>query len=370
MKKILFVGPFPEGNKGLNGQNIANQTLYDGLKENYDVYKINTLKELEFKNKKEQGKFKIKKFLKIFIYLIKEIYQILFNKYDVIYMTPGQSFLGFMRFSPYMLCSFIKSIPCYIHIHGGNFRNMYDNQNLLKKKVLSFYLKRLNGVIVLGNSLKEMFKGIINEDKIFVCENGVQDEIIASEEEIKEKIKNFNFRKKRKVLYLSNLMREKGILDVLESSKELSEEKFEIHLAGAIEPCIKIEIEKYLKEYPNKIFYYGIVKGNKKRDLFLKSDIFILPTYYENEGQPISILEAYVNGCSVITTNHAGIKDIFDDNINGKYCLAKNKESIIESLNYLKDKNYIEKNYYFSKERFSSKSFIKRVEYIIGEKNI
>ena len=67
MKKILLLGPFPIGNKGLNGQTIANQTLYEGLSKKYDVSFINTLKNLDFTDKKEQGKFKLGKFLKIFL---------------------------------------------------------------------------------------------------------------------------------------------------------------------------------------------------------------------------------------------------------------------------------------------------------------
>lgn len=45
--------------------------------------------------------------------------------------------------------------------------------------------------------------------------------------------------------------------------------------------------------------------------------IFTLPTKYPNEGQPISILEAMGNGMFIITTDHAGIPDVVDNNING-----------------------------------------------------
>lgn len=40
MKKILLLGPFPVGKKGVNGQTIANQTLYEGLLSLYNVEKI------------------------------------------------------------------------------------------------------------------------------------------------------------------------------------------------------------------------------------------------------------------------------------------------------------------------------------------
>jgi glycosyltransferase involved in cell wall biosynthesis len=35
------------------------------------------------------------------------------------------------------------------------------------------------------------------------------------------------------------------------------------------------------------------------------------------EGQPISILEAYASGCVVLATGQEGIRDIFDNGVNG-----------------------------------------------------
>lgn len=367
MKKILLLGPFPVGDKGLNGQTIANQTLYEGLSKIYKVNRINTLKNLEFVDKVDQGKFKIGKFIKILSTLINENFNILFTKYDVIYMTPGQSFLGFMRFSPYMLSSFVKNTPCYIHIHGGNFRKMYDKESKLKKKLMSFFIKRMTGIIVLGNSLKNMFNGLIEETKIFVCENGVQDEIVATEEEIKKKMKRIESSSKRKILYLSNLMKEKGILELLRASEELSEKEFEFNLAGAIEPNIKNIVEEYLKKYSNKIYYHGVVSGEKKKELFLENDIFILPSW--DEGQPISLLEAYANGCFVITDpNIGGIGDIFIKNINGEECIARESITIKKILikDNLKLELYMKTNYSIAKKMYTESKFIERIIKIIG----
>lgn len=365
MKKILLLGPFPIGNKGLNGQTLANQTLYEGLKRDYLVEYINTSKELEFNNKREQGKFKLGKFLKIFLSFFSEIFHILFSKYDVIYMTPGQSFLGFMRFSPYMILGFIKKIPCYIHIHGGNFRNVYNNLSIKKQNILNYFLKRLSGVIVLGNSLRSMFKGLIEENKIFVCENGVQNYVIATEQEIKEKYEKFNKSKKIKILYLSNLMKEKGILEVLEVSEKFNEDDIEFNLAGAIEPEIKEIVEEYLKKYPNKIVYHGVVNGQKKKELLLNNYIFILPSW--DEGQPISILEAYVTGCSVITDeNVGGIRDIFQDKINGISCKVKDVNSIFKAIKELKDSDkYIKYNYQYGIQKYTKKDFVNKIKNII-----
>lgn len=361
MKKILMIGPFP-GN--LNGQTIANQTIYEGLKAEYDVDRINTLKENDFTDKSRQGKFILSKFLRILKEILNENKKILTGNYDVVYMTSGQSFLGFMRFSPYMITCILKNIPYYNHIHGGYFRKMYDSQSSFKQKLLNFFIQKSTGIIVLGNSLKSMFEGILSEEKIFVCENGVQDDVVATEDEIKEKIEKCKMDTKKRVLYLSNLMEEKGILDLLKASEKFNEDEIEFNLAGAIEPSIKEKIEEYLKKYPNKIKYHGIVSGEQKKKLLLENYIFILPSY--DEGQPISILEAYSTGCAVITDQSVGgIRDIFKEEENGIGCINRNIESIYSSIINLNEIENIEKNYKFQKKNFSKKKFVSRIERII-----
>ncbi len=366
--KLLLIGPFPGP---INGQTIANQTLYEGLSKKYSVDIIDTLRSENFNKrgkrfsaKKDQGKFEIVKFLKVLKDLFKETKQLLNNNYDVIYITPGQSYLGFMRFSSYMLCSIIKRKPFYIHIHGGFFRKMYDSQSTFKRSSIDFFLRRVDGAIVLGDSLKTMFTGLIPEEKIFICENGVQDEFIATEEEIQDKIERMKKDPQQKVLFLSNLMEEKGILELLEASKSFSADEIEFNLAGVIEPNIKIKVEEYLDKYPVKLKYHGLVKGIKKKNLLLNNYVFVLPTYYSNEGQPISILEAYTNGCAVITTDQGGIKDIFQDRVNGYACKKKDSFSIVKAL---KEKHHEAalSNYYYGVKFFKKIDFIERVEKIL-----
>lgn len=363
MKKILMIGPFPGS---LNGQTIANQTAYEGLKANYNIDRINTLKENDFTDKSKQGKFILSKFLRIMKEILSEIKEIIKGDYDVIYMTSGQSFLGFMRFSPYMLACIMKKIPYYNHIHGGYFRKMYDSQSGFKQKLLNFFIKKSTGMIVLGNSLKSMFEGILEKDKIYVCENGVQDDVVATEDEIKEKIARYKNDTKKRVLYLSNLMEEKGILDLLKASEKFNDNEIEFNLAGGIEPSIKDKVEDYLRKYPNKIKYHGIVRGEQKKKLLLENYVFILPTYYSNEGQPISILEAYATGCAVITDESVGgIRDIFKNNVNGISIKNRDVEDIFNKIKNILECEFFEKNYIDLKNEYIKKNFILRIEKIV-----
>ena len=171
------------------------------------------------------------------------------------------------------------------------------------------------------------------------------------------------------ILYLSNLMKSKGILDLMEACLKLKEEEFKFHLnlAGNIEEEILETVNQMIKDLGDSVTYNGVVKGDKKVTLLKDNHIFCLPTYYPNEGQPISILEAMGNGLAIITTTQGGMVDIFKDGENGVLCYKKNPESICEAIKICKEdyERYAKKNYYECLAKYNRKEFVARIENII-----
>mgnify|MGYP003306568869 CR=1 FL=1 len=64
--------------------------------------------------------------------------------------------------------------------------------------------------------------------------------------------------------------------------------------------------------------YYDNYLGDTKniRDLLLKSNIVVLPSFY-GEGLPKILIEAAACGLPVITTNHPGCRDAVKNRISG-----------------------------------------------------
>ncbi|MDE4541330.1 glycosyltransferase [Thermoanaerobacterium sp. R66] len=75
-----------------------------------------------------------------------------------------------------------------------------------------------------------------------------------------------------------------------------------------------------------------------EKDLLLNSDIFILPTYYPNEGQPISIIEAMAAGLPIISTDTGCIADMVIDGYNGFIVHKQKPEEITEKIMILANK--------------------------------
>ena len=120
------------------------------------------------------------------------------------------------------------------------------------------------------------------------------------------------------LLYLSNIMYSKGILHLIEAVDNLvlAGHGIELYIAGQIIADeyrsvdeIRLQFET-LSNGKSYIKYLGVVEGDTKKRLLNHSDIFVLPTFYKTEAQPISVIEAMMAGLPIITTDHNYMSDL------------------------------------------------------------
>lgn len=305
MKKVCIVAQFPPP---IHGLSKAVETLYESnLKDTYILEKIDITN-----NKK----------------ILLNIAKIVCSKADLFYFTISQSRGGNLRDLIILKLISIKKKKCLVHLHGGYYRKLVDQMLPEWQKKQNYNaISKIDGAIVLGSSLKYIFEGMLPNNKIFIVPNCVDNQYLMSEIELRQKIKKIEDDKILHVLYLSNFIKSKGYPLVLELAKkektmvDLGEEKkFHYDFAGKF---FSTDDENYFYNYIKEhnleefVTYHGVVSGKEKNNLLKLCAIFALPTYYPNEGQPISILEAMGNGLFIFSTNHAGIPDIVHDNRNG-----------------------------------------------------
>lgn len=346
-KKICFIAQFPPP---IHGLSKAVDTLYNSeLKEEFEFEKVDITNNKKF----------VKNLIKIFK-----------SKADLFYFTISQTKGGNLRDLIILKLLEKQHKKCLIHLHGGYYRQLVDKDlSNWQKKANYKAIKKLDGVIVLGESLKYIFEGMIDESKIYIVPNCVDDEFLLKEDEIKEKIESIENKEIKDVLYLSNFIKEKGykyILKLAETEKEnfdkSGKKNFHFHFAGKFfNEKDKEEFFEYINENSLNDFvtYYGVVDGEEKRDLLKKCDIFMLLTKYPKEGQPISILEAMGNGMVIVTTNHAGIPDIVQNEKNG-IVVSKDEIDLNEIYEKLKKMNFkfILENNYDNIEKYLQHNYI------------
>jgi glycosyltransferase involved in cell wall biosynthesis len=63
--------------------------------------------------------------------------------------------------------------------------------------------------------------------------------------------------------------------------------------------------------------YLGFVSGDQKNLLLREADLFCFPTYYENENQPVNLIEAMAFGLPILTTRWRSLPELFPANYPG-----------------------------------------------------
>jgi glycosyltransferase involved in cell wall biosynthesis len=357
MINILLIGPLP---KPMTGVSLANQTVLDYLPK-YTNAQIDTIDTNYSVLKEDIGKFDFQKSL-FYIKQYKALYKI--KKSDKIYMTIGQTFFGVLKYYPYFLYAKLLKKEIIVHIHGNHLWKEYQDLKGIKKKIFYSILSMSDKGIVLSKSLEKNMLPFIEKEDIYILENFVEDFLF---DDIKSK--QFDG---LKIIFLSNLMLEKGIVDLLEALLILQEQgiSFQAKMAGGIDSSMQDEINIYFEQLKDNVEYLGLVYGDDKKELLEWGNVFVFPTYYAMEGQPISIFEAMATGNIILTTKHAGIPDVFKNSVNGFYIDKKSPKSIADKLtdmssNLLSYKYISENNMNEAKEKYRVKKFILKLNDIL-----
>lgn len=353
---ILLIGPLPNP---IDGCSFANFTLFNNLKRmGFEIQSINT--NTKVISSKQGNSFSINKvFLFFKSYFL--IYKVLFAK--KVYVTPGQTFYGLMKYSPFLILSWLLRKPYYIHLHGNYLGVEYLRLTGIKKILFSKVISKAHAGIVLSESLRFNFKGLLPDKRVFVVYNFVEDCILEKFAKVNSKPND-----KLRILFLSNLIEEKGILDLLKACVFLLEKRidFVLTVAGGFDENIREKVEVFFRILGPSVEYLGIVSDDKKAEAFESSNIFVLPSYYKMEGQPISLLEGLASGDIIVTTSHAGIPDIISS-VNGFLISPKSPQELAQVLeNISKDLDFYinlfsQKNFEYASSEFTEEIFVKRI---------
>lgn len=131
-------------------------------------------------------------------------------------------------------------------------------------------------------------------------------------------------------LFVSRILREKGIYELAEASKKIKKKysNIEFHVLGKCEDGYEAVMKKW---HDDGIFIYHGHQSDVKK--FIKeANALVHPSYYP-EGMSNVCLEAAATGRPVLTTSDIyGCKETVDDGITGYKFLSRNVPSLCSAL--------------------------------------
>ncbi|HEV7591169.1 MAG TPA: glycosyltransferase family 4 protein [Longimicrobium sp.] len=247
-----------------------------------------------------------------------------------VYLTISQSLPGFLRDCAMVHYARLFGHRVVLHLKGGNYDRFHAAQPRPLRALVRATLRRADRILVLGERLRPVF-GFepAVAGRVAVVPNGYPE---AGEPHAAPK--SLPAGEPVRLLYLSNLIASKGYLDVLAAVRLLRERlgadavRYDFHgafMASADDSRVRSAahgralFESFVAEHglEDAVRWHGVSTGAAKRAALEGAHVFVLPTAYENEGQPVSIIEAMAHGCVVVSTDFRAIPELVDDGVTG-----------------------------------------------------
>ena len=318
-KVLLFIKLPPP----ITGATSINNYIYNfkKLREKFHVRTISMSYSLSVE---ELGKIKFSKILvllKVWIKLIK----ILFSwKPDIIYFQISPLGTAFLRDLIYVLAIKAFKVKILYHLHGKGISQA--SKSNFKKRLYEYAFKNCEIICLSGllsNDIDNVFNG-----EIHIVNNGIP--------EVNYPITKSQNNANIKILFLSNLIMSKGIIDYIAALEIIKNRgiDFEAYIVGNEGNINSQQLAEEIrsKGLSKDVRYLG-PKYNDKTELLGTVDLLVYPS--TNDAFPLVILEAMQAELPVIGTCEGAIPEIIDDGVTGYLVNKKSPEEIAEKLGIL-----------------------------------
>lgn len=308
-KKTLVIGPrIPP----IGGASILFDLLVDELDDD-KIIVVNTSCNNTYKKI-----ILIFKIIYIYIYNIKKI-----NKVHLHLSVKGIIYLA----PVIRIISIIYRKKMCIRKFGGSFDQIYNSMSYIMRKVAVF---SLNCDIVLFETkkLRDYFQDKLKGEVLWYPnyrKNAIDKEQFARS--------LYKLNKKKKYIFIGHIKHTKGVGEICEVFSSKNELLSTVDIFGPIHDHDLVEKMQSCRN----INYRGVVKNSHIIHLIAEYDALLLPTYHEGEGYPGVIIESYMAGRPVITTDWNSISEIVIHNKTGKLIPPKDCNKLYEAIKNIED---------------------------------
>jgi len=342
----LLVGPVPPP---LFGQAIAMQMLLGAtnLRASYRLVHLNT---------NYLGTGRVRRVFSTFDLLLRYGVELARQKPCLLYLMVTRSKLGCVKDFVFVTLAGLRSVPVVVHLHGGDLAVFHARLRGLWKWLVRSIYRRVRIAIVLGDSLRPQFDGMLPEHRVRVVPNSWFDGGGCIPSDRPGRAAQDSLR----ITFLSNVLPSKGLYDALEGVSLAIRQgvKVEFRFAGAFldhdgavaklpelaheNVSAQVLAERYertvrslgIAQYVRRL---GPVAARAKWGLLAETDILLLPIYNPTEGQPLAVIEAMRARCAIISTCCGGLVDIVEDGVTGKVVPPKNPKAIADAIKWFWD---------------------------------
>lgn len=340
--KVLFIMHMPPP---VHGAAVIGKYIHDSkiINETFDCIYINPAAS---KNVSSIGKLSLGKMFFLFSLLKMIVKTVKTEKPDLCYMTPSTWDWGFYR--DCLTVFILKKLKVKIIFHFHNKPKIGFGDKWYNKCLYRYFFKGTN-YIFLDDILTKPFENYIDSTHLYICPNGI--EIVDNITTNNNNDGNLRF------LFLSNLINDKGVCELLKACEILNNKGLKFYCdyvgkSGDIDSKELIELINS-NELADKVSYLGPKYGDEKVKVISQHDVLVFPTYYEGETFGLVLLEAMQMGLACISTYEGAIPRVIDNNMTGLLVEQRNSKELADKMEYcIKNKGKVKIMGQKGKEKF------------------
>lgn len=180
---------------------------------------------------------------------------------------------------------------------------------------------------------------VLHPRSVAVVSNGIPDPCPDYWQGLHRKRSEASSRTEIRVLFMAHCTRDKGLFGAVDAvaaanRASVSGPRFRLTVAGSfLSPAEEAEFRERARQpdIAGSLEIAGFVTGADKDRLLRETDVFLFPTYFANEGQPLNLIEALAYGLPCVTTRWRSIPEYFPADYPG-LCIPRDVPALARAL--------------------------------------
>lgn len=293
--RLIVIGPVPPPTHGVaisTSLVLANARL----RERFEVVHLDTT---DRRSRENIGRWDVTN-VRLGLTNLGRLLRLLTGPAGIVYLPISQNVPAFLRDSLFISAAKLRGWKVAAHLRGSELRDVYANAPPPFRLWLSLNVRRIDSVAVMGESVRCAVDGLVDPRKIAVVPNGAPDLTF-----------NGQRRGTSAVLFLSNLLRRKGVRESVEAALLVvaRHPRARFLFAGSWEDeSLERELRTRAALAGDRIRFLGPVGTEEKHRLLLTSAVLLFPPV-RPEGHPRVVVEALAAGLPVVTTDRGTIAE-------------------------------------------------------------
>jgi glycosyltransferase involved in cell wall biosynthesis/GT2 family glycosyltransferase len=258
-----------------------------------------------------------------------ELWHLATQRFEFVFYPVSLNRNAFLKDVLFLAIARAFRAPIVLYGHGNHLPEFRDESPGWLQGLIDWAIRGAVAATVPGKNLRFNFLNHLRDDQVFAVPNGI--EVPAPLPAAAKQPGRFT------VLYLGNLVREKGVFAILDAIPLARARCPGAHFvfAGAWWSASDgAEADRLVRDrnLSSCVEFTGMVTGTRKWEIVSQGDVLVFPTFYHPETLGQVLLEAMGAGLPVITTRRAAIPEIVEEGVNGLFVAEQNPGDLAEKI--------------------------------------